>query len=292
MLRGIARILCSFLFARTRPLDNLLLSRENSAHTGVLASVSMSAVETGLIVFACVFGAALVGMLVRRSLSDQQLSDDAKDVIKLGLGLIATVSALVLGLLVSTAKASYDAKRAQLAQMGADLILLDRSLSLYGSETKEARSALHDLVADSIDRIDSIRGMLAKHESSRLRVGAVDFYQMVQRLSPTSEEQKSLKTEALRISIDVAQIRALALARESSSIPEPFLVVLVFWLAVLFAGFGLFAPRNLTGVTTLCICALSASAALYLILDMDEPLTGLMRVSIEPLRNALAAIGS
>ena len=90
----------------------------------------MGAVETGLIAFACVFGSALVGMLVRRSLSDQQLSDDAKDVIKLGLGLIATVGALVLGLLVSTAKASYDAKRAQLAQMGADLILLDRSLSL------------------------------------------------------------------------------------------------------------------------------------------------------------------
>ena len=203
------------------------------------------------------------------------------------------MSALVLGLLVSTAKALYDAKRAQLAQMGADLILLDRSraLSLYGSETKEAR-ALHDLVADSIDQIDSLRGTLVKHESSELRVGAADFYQMVQRLSPVNEEQKSLKAEALRISFDVAHIRALALARESSSIPKPFLVVLVFWLAVLFAGFGLFAPRNLTGVTTLCICALSASAALYLILDMDEPLTGLMQVSIEPLRNALAAIGS
>ena len=151
---------------------------------------------------------------------------------------------------------------------------------------------MHDLVADSIDQIDSIRGMLAKHESSELRVDAVGFYQMVQRLSPVNEEQKSLKAEALRISFDVAHIRALALARESSSIPKPFLVVLVFWLAVLFAGFGLFAPRNITGVTTLCICALSASAALYLILDMDEPLTGLMQVSIEPLRNALAVIGS
>jgi hypothetical protein len=101
---------------------------------------------------------------------------------------------------------------------------------------------LHDLVADSIDQIDSIRGTQAKHESSELRVGAADFYEMVQRLSPVSEEQKSLKAEALRISFDVAHIRALALARESSSIPKPFLVVLVFWLAVLFAGFGLFAP--------------------------------------------------
>ena len=147
-------------------------------------------------------------------------------------------------------------------------------------------------MADSIDQIDSIRGMQAKHESTELRVDAAGFDQMVQRLSPANEGQKSLKAEALRISFDVAHIRALALARESSSIPKPFLVVLVFWLAVLFAGFSLFAPRNITGVTTLCICALSASAALYLILDTDEPLTGLMQVSIEPLRNALAVIGS
>jgi hypothetical protein len=250
----------------------------------------MGALLTSVIALVCIFGGAILGIVVRGSLSERQFSGNVEDVIKLGLGLIATMSALVLGLLVSTAKGSYDAKRAQLAQMSADLILVDRSLALYGSETREARAALHDLVADLIDQIYTIRGK-AKGGSSELRDAAVDFYQMVRSLSPGSEDQKSLKQEALRRSFDVAEIRALALAKESSAIPTPFLVVLVFWLTILFAGFGLFAPRNLTAVVTLGICALSASAALLLILEMDQPLTGIMQISIEPLRNALAVIG-
>jgi hypothetical protein len=251
----------------------------------------MGALLTSVIALVCIFGGAILGIVVRGSLSERQFSGNVEDVIKLGLGLIATMSALVLGLLVSTAKGSYDAKRAQLAQMSADLILVDRSLALYGSETREARAALHDLVADLIDQIYTIRGKLAKGGSSELRDAAVNFYKMVRSLSPGSEDQKSLKQEALRRSFDVAEIRALALAKESSAIPTPFLVVLVFWLTILFAGFGLFAPRNLTAVVTLGICALSASAALLLILEMDQPLTGIMQISIEPLRNALAVIG-
>lgn len=250
----------------------------------------MGSLLTSVIAFVCIFGGAILGMAVRGSLSERQFSGDVKDVIKLGLGLIATMSALVLGLLVSTAKGSYDAKRTQLVQMSADLILVDRSLALYGSETRGARAALHDLVAELIDQIHTLRGKLPKQGSSELRSGVADFYQMVRSLSPASEDQKSLKQEALSRSFDVAEIRALAVAKESSSIPTPFLVVLVFWLTILFAGFGLFAPPNLTAVMTLCVCALSASAALLLILDMDQPMTGLMQISIEPLRNALAVI--
>lgn len=250
--------------------------------------IAMRALITSLIAFACVFGGALVGMTIRGSLSERQFSGEVKDVIKLGLGLIATMSALVLGLLVSTAKGSYDAKRAQLSQMAADLILVDRSLALYGFEAKDARSSLRDLVGELIDQIYSIRGQLTRRGSSELRA---DFYQMVRNLSPGNEAQRSLKEEALRRSFDVAEIRALALAKEGNSIPTPFLVVLVLWLAILFAGFGLFAPPNFTAMLTLGICALSVSAALLLILDMDEPLTGLMQVSIEPLRNAMTVIG-
>jgi hypothetical protein len=117
-----------------------------------------------------------------------------------------------------------------------------------------------------------------------------DFYQMVRRLSPRDDSQKSLKAEILRISLEVGQIRASALARESSSIPVPFLVVLVFWLTALFAGFGLFAPRNVVVVAALLVCALTAATAILLILDMDQPLTGFMKLSIEPLRNARAVI--
>ena len=71
----------------------------------------------------------------------------------------------------------------------------------------------------------------------------------------------------------------------------PFLVVLVFWLTILFISFGLFAPPNATVIATLFVCALSVSGAIFLILELDQPFEGLIRISSAPLRNALAHLG-
>lgn len=261
----------------------------------------MKPITISLIVFACVFGGALAGMILRRMVPERDFGEDAKDVIKLGLGLITTMNALVLGLMISTAKSSYDTKRALVAQMAADAILADRSLAFYGPETKEARSALANLVASLIEQIQSLRGNSfieqiqsprgnLPSQSSEVKAGA-DFYQMVRSLSPRGDEQRALKAELLRISIEVAQIRATALTQQANSIPPLFLVVLIFWLAVLFIGFGLFAPPNPTVVATLCICAFSVAAAVFVVIEMDEAFTGVMRISSEPLRNALSVIG-
>jgi hypothetical protein len=221
----------------------------------------------------------------------RHFSPEANDVIKLGLGLITTMNALVLGLLISTAKSSYDTKRAQVAEMAADAILADRSLALYGSETKGARIALHELVAGLMEQMRFLQGDLPKNQSSDLKAGAADFYQIVRKLSPRDDEQRALKAEVLRISIEVAQVRATALAQQGSSIPVPFLVVLIFWLAILFIGFGLFAPSNPTVLTALCVCAFSIAAAVFMVIEMDEAFTGIMRISSEPLSTALGVIG-
>jgi hypothetical protein len=244
-----------------------------------------------LISFGCIFGGSLTGMAVRSVLPEHYFTNEAKDVLRLGLGLITTLSALVLGLLVSTAKSSYDAKRGQVTQLATDVILVDRSLELYGLETKSARRVLRDQVAALSAQIDSLSASTPKLARPSSEADLSDFYQMVRRLSPRDDVQRSLKAEVLRISLEVGQIRASALARESSSIPVPFLVVLVFWLTALFVGFGLFAPRNLIVVAALCVSTLTVATALFLILDMDQPLTGFMKLSIEPLRNALAVIG-
>jgi len=224
-------------------------------------------------------------------LPEHHFTPEANDVIKLGLGLITTMNALVLGLLISTAKSSYDTRRTEVAEMAADAILADRSLALYGPETKEARIALHELVANLIDQIQLLRGDAPRASSSELKIGAADFYQIVRRLSPRDDEQRALKSEVVRISIEVAQIRAAALAQEGSSIPVPFLIVLTLWLAILFMGFGLFAPTNFVVLAALSVCAFSVSAAIFMVIEMDEAFTGVMRISNEPLRNALALIG-
>jgi len=250
----------------------------------------VTSTTASLISFGCILGGALLGIVLRSVLPERYFTNEEKDVLRLGLGLITTLSALVLGLLISTAKSSYDAKRSQLTQIAADVILLDRSLELYGSEAGSSRRALHDQVAALVDQIDSLGASTAKLQPSS-QADLSDFYHMVRRLSPRDDGQRSLKAEALRISLEVGQIRASALARESSSIPKPFLVVLVFWLTAVFAGFGLFASRNLVAVGALCVCALAVSTAVFLILDMDQPLAGFMKLSTEPLRNAMAVIG-
>ena len=244
-----------------------------------------------LIVFACVFGGALVGIILRMILPERHFSPEANDVIKLGLGLITTMNALVLGLLISTAKSSYDAKRTQVAEMAADAILADRSLALYGSETQAARIALHELLSSLLEQIQVLQGDLPRIRSSEVTTSAADFYQIVRKLSPHSDDQRALKAEVVRISLEVAQIRATALTQQNSSIPVPFLVVLIFWLAILFIGFGLFAPSNLTVLAALFVCAVSVSAAIFMVIEMDEAFTGIMRVSTEPLSNAITVIG-
>ncbi len=252
----------------------------------------MSPMTISWIVFACVFGGALLGMILRVTLPAHHLSADSKDVVKLGMGLVATMSALVLSLLVASAKTSFDAQGNQLQQMSANVVLLDRVLAHYGPETKEARAALRTTVATMVDRVWSKGAYQSeKLDSAETRAAASGFYETIDALSPRDDVQRSLRADALQISLDIGRARSLLLEDRSSSIPVPFLVVLVFWLAILFIGFGLFAPPNATVVAVLCVCALSVSCAIFLILEMDRPFQGLMQISGAPLRNALTHLG-
>jgi hypothetical protein len=249
----------------------------------------MSSMAISLIVFACVFGGALLGMFLHHLLPQRHLSTDSKDVVKLGMGLIATMAALVLGLLIASAKSSFDAQRSALAQMSANVILIDRVMAHYGPETKQPRDLLRRFVASTLDRIwpeDSSQP--AQVQPTGEYEG---LYDRIQELSPKSESQRSLQAQALKTSIDIGQTRWLLFAQRGSSIPPPFLVVLVFWLTILFASFSLFAPPNATVFTTLLVCALSVSGAIFLILELDRPFEGLIQISSAPLRNALEQLG-
>jgi hypothetical protein len=113
----------------------------------------VSPMAIGWIVFALVFGSALLAMFVHTALPEHHLSSDSKDVVKLGIALVATMSALVLGLLIASAKSAYDTRSNQLAEASADIILLDRALARYGPETKEARSLLQRFVAATVERL-------------------------------------------------------------------------------------------------------------------------------------------
>src|SRR6266481_279601 len=104
------------------------------------------------IVFACVFAGALLGISLRRLVPKHHLSEDSKDVVKLGMGLIATMAALVLALLIASAKSSHDTQSTEVTEMSADFILLDRTLARYGPETKDFHNLITVIIASVLDR--------------------------------------------------------------------------------------------------------------------------------------------
>jgi hypothetical protein len=248
--------------------------------------------EIGGIVFACTFGGAIAGMMLRAVVPEHHLSAESKDVVKLGTGLIATLAALVLGLLIASAKSSFDAQRTGFQQLAANIVLLDRTLARYGPETKDARDSLRNLVASTIERLWPDNATLSSGlGSSVITAGGKAVIDGVRDLSPKNEGQRSLQSQAMQICNDLARTRWLLAEQDQSAIPRPFLVVVVFWLTVLFTSFGLFSPLNPTVIATLLVCALSVAGAIFLIVDLDQPFDGLIQISSTPLRNALSQLG-
>lgn len=247
----------------------------------------MSAISASLIVLACVFGGAITGIFLRSALPPQQLNPDTKDVIRLGMGLVGTIVALVLGLLVASAKGSYDTQSSELTQLAANIGLLDRVLAHYGPEAKETRDLLHGAAIGMIDRI------WPKDRSGPAQpsVGAESLLEEIMRLTPKTDMQRSFQVQALSIAYGLGQTRYLMYGQSISSVPLPLLVVLVLWLTVIFISFGLFAPTNGTAVAALFVSALSISCAILLILEMYKPFEGLIQISSAPLRAVLANLG-
>jgi hypothetical protein len=252
----------------------------------------MSPILMSLIVFACVFGGAFLGMFLRSRLPGHHLSGDTKDVVRLGTGLIGTIAALVLGLLIASANGTFETQSSQVKQLTADIVLLDRNLAQYGPETNSIRSLMRRAVGTMADRIWRENGAdTQKGEAFEASASALSFYDEILTLSPRNETQRSLQARAIDTSNDLAKTRLLLYAKAGGSIPMPFLVVLISWLTIIFASFSLFAENNATTITALGVFALSASASIFLILELSQPFTGLMMISSESLRNALGPMG-
>jgi ABC-type multidrug transport system fused ATPase/permease subunit len=245
-----------------------------------------------LIAFASMSGGALLGLLVRSRLPKHHLSEESKDVLKVAVGLIGTLVALVLGLLVSSAKSSFDSMNAGVTQSGAKVILLDRVLAHYGPETKDARDLLRRALADGIERIWPTDGTGRPDlKSFETAVGMEDVERKLRELTPQNESQRAIQSQALQITGDVLQTRWLLLAQTQQSLPMLFVIILVLWLAVLYIGFGLLAPGHATTIVSLLVCALSVSGAIFLILEMNNPTGGIITISSGPLVKALSLLG-
>ena len=249
----------------------------------------MSPLEKSSIIFLCIFSGAALGMVLRNALPEHHLNAETKDLIKLGVGLVGTMAALLLGLLVASAKSAYDAKSTELTQMAASVIWLDRTLAHYGPETAPTRATLKAAVSRFIDQLwprDNTQGGIGGQTG-----GGEIILDKVEELAPKTEAQRSYQSQAQSLAMNIGQMRWLLFEQSGSAISTPFLVVVVFWLTTLFVSFGMFAPRNATAFFVLIVSALSVAGAIYLILELDHPFSGLIQIPPMPLRNALRVLG-
>jgi hypothetical protein len=253
----------------------------------------MSSLTIGAIVFACTFGGAVVGMLLRGYLSEQQLNSETKDVIKFSIGIIGTMAALVLGLLVGSAKATFDTQREGLAELSASVVYLDRVLAHYGPDAEEARKTLQSSVADMIERVWPNR-----REEGRSAGGTADatgryegIFDQVEALTPKTDAQRALQEAAIDLVKDIGRTRWSLFAHQGGSISVPFFVVVVLWFTLILAAFGLFAPPNPVVVAALLVCSLVLSSAIFLISELDQPFHGIIQIPSAPLENALKELG-
>ena len=253
---------------------------------------SVSPLAIALIVFIIVLGGGFLGLVLRGLLPQHHLSDDSMGAVKLGTGLIATLAALVLGLLIASAKGYYDKVSDEVTQTAVKAVLLDRTLARYGPDTKEIRATLRNIFGTAVELMDGGVDSMAKGLDAPQRQKRFEAFQEgLAQLMPQNDTQRALQTQAMGLVDDLAQTRWLFIEQQEGSISKPLLIVLVLWLAVIFLGFGLVSAKNATVIVVFSLSALSVAGSIFLIEEMDRPFAGLMRISTAPVHNALSHLG-
>jgi hypothetical protein len=234
------------------------------------------------------FGVLIVAIVMGMQVSEEGLSSATKETVKLAVSLVATLAALVLGLLVTSAKSSYDTVRNEVIEMSAKAAFLDRILGGFGAESAEARARLRETVEENIGRMwprEAKRDLTPPTEAGNA------VYAAIQRLAPKDDVQRSLKSEAISLADDLGKVRTLLVAQSVPSISKLMLAVLISWLFIIFFSFSMLAPITAPAITALVISAVSVCGAVVLILELDRPFGGWIGLSSDPMRNALTQLG-
>ena len=248
-----------------------------------------SAEVIGLVSLAAIFGGVLVGRFVARRLPGHHLSSETQSVVTVSVAVIGTLSALVLGLMITSANSSFSARADEVRELSLQLIRMDRNLRRYGPEADDARAKLREWGIAKTQQLFPEKGQTPPSNETTI-VMLESVQDAVLALTPKSERQTYLRTLCVTLSSTLIQARWSLEQRRGHSIPGPFLILLIFWLAIVFASFGLFAPANPTALVTLFLCSVAVSGGIILIEELDNPLSGFIHVAPDSMRKALVEI--
>jgi len=249
----------------------------------------VGALLIAIVAFVAIIAAAWFGAYLRSVLPKHHLTPETESAVRIGVGLIATMAALVLGFLLASAKGSFDTKSEEVRGSAAKLILLDRNLRQYGVEADPIRTQLRATVKAKLEHewVDRSGFKVIEPLPSQGVLALEEIQAALRGLAPKTEPQRDLQSRALQLSGDLAQTRWLLVEQVGRTIPLPFLVLLILWVALIFVSLSMFAPNNRTVHAVLLACALSVSSAIFLIIEMDEPFGGVLHISDVPFRTAI-----
>ena len=241
-----------------------------------------------------------VAVRLQGRLADHHRSRETVEAIRLVLSMLVTFSAIVLGLLTTSAKAHFDAFRTDLQTYAVDLIAADQRLREFGPAASATRTELRAYtaaaVADTWPDEERPPGAYPLHpqgfapgsaESTQLGGMLLQIDRMVSDLPTDTTEDRILAAALTARMTEMLEHRFLLVSAAQPTVTGWFLAVMTGWLSLLFAVFGLSVPGNRVVYAVIAAMALSLSGAMWLIVEMDTPLTGIIRVSSEPLRDAL-----
>src|SRR5262245_41018179 len=268
----------SFGWAKMHPLRQAV-SRGN-----------VSSLNIALMTFVLTLGSAVLCARLRDRLPPQHLTKESQDVVRLGMGLVATMTALLLGLVTAAARGTFDSQDDAIKNSAANILTLDRHLARYGPETRTTREFLKQAVAFRLAATWPEYGPAAGVEVNLSTPPVEELQNQLLALTPQNDTQRWLKSEALKLSEELLKMRWRVLG-SSRAIPNAFLAIVIFWLTVTFASFGLYAPRNATVLSVFVLAAISVAAAIFLVMELDGPLDGVIKVSGAPIRYALDNLG-
>lgn len=243
----------------------------------------------GLISFVAIFGGVLFGIYCAQRLPEHHLSSQTQAAITVSIAVIGTLSALVLGLMITAANSAFTARTNEVRELALQVIRIDHNLRRYGPEADAVRAKAREWAEAKTRQLFPIKG--EPQPSSEQTIGLLEGVQdAVLALVPADERQKHLRNLSLTLSSTLIEARWSFEMRTGHTIPIPFLVLLIFWLALVFASFGLFAPPNATAIIALFLCSVAVAGGIFLIEELDNPMTGFIKLPDAPMRRALAEI--
>jgi hypothetical protein len=251
----------------------------------------MSPIVISIAVALVILCGGFAGHALRERLPGHHLEGDSKDIVKAGIGLLSTLAALVLGLIIGAAKASFDAQAADVQSAAAKLAILDRTLAELGPAGGPLRAELSAGVSTRVSEIWGSGAPPQGFAGIAGRASGIDrFRAALAQLAPVDARQQQVLAQASQLLDELMQIRFLAIGHGNSPITLPLLTLLTFWFAVIALGLNLFAPRNATILAVNIVCAVSVGGAIFLILEMEHPFGGVITLSDTPLRATISGM--